>query len=442
MLARPGILHPLEAHWGRVPPLGLGYLAAAARNKGITVGVVDSKLLGYRKNIQTVKAILAHNPCFVGLSAMTMEYPNAVRIALSLKHARPDLVTILGGVHANALPKESLEESGAFDFVIAGEGESSLTELIINLKEARAVDSIPGLYFKDVDGKVIQPAPCELEDAAGLPLPAWDLFPSTKVYAVMTERGCPYRCVFCSHNMGQRLRARPLESIKQEITWLHHDFKPRKIYFEDETFGLVPEKTHALLEWLVDFNQGKGIIFKAQTRVDKVSLEMLTLMKRAGFDYLELGVESGDAEVLRRSGKQITLNQAEEAVRLVKKSGLRPWVNFIIGLPGETEKSVRNMIDFATRLNPDWVSVALIVAYPGTLIYKWALAGEHGYRLMSQDWSSFDKYIGRATVELESLSYHRMQKLQIKMYLETYFHNFRVLELMRLAWEGRRLVLG
>lgn len=442
VLARPGILNPLEAHWGKVPPLGLGYLAAAARIRGIDVGVVDAKLLGHRKLSQTTEAILVLNPRFVGISAMTMEYPHAVKIAKLIKHFRPSITTILGGVHANARPKESLEESRAFDFVIAGEGESPLSELVLSLKDGKDISSMPGLYSRDGQGNAIQSLPRRFEDVQNLPLPAWDLFPRAKVYAVMAERGCPYRCVFCSHNMGQRVRARPPESVKEEIAWLDKVFKPREIYFEDETFGLVPERTHVLLEWLIDFNRGKGIIFKAQTRVDRVSVEMLELMKKAGFRYLELGVESGDAGVLERSGKRITLTQVEHTVMLVRKAGLRPWVNFIIGLPGETEQSVRNMIDFATRLNPDWISVALIVAYPGTQIYKWALAGECGYRLLSSDWSSFDKYLGGATVELASLSYRRMHELQIKMYLETYLRNFRIPELIRLFWEGRWLALG
>lgn len=442
VLARPGISHPLEAHWSRVPPLGLGYLAAAARERGIDVGVVDAKLEGHRKVSQTVGAILALEPRFLGLSAMTMGYPRAREIAGLLKRSRPDLTIILGGVHANALPKESLTESDAFDYVIAGEGEWSLSELVIALQEGKGIDSIPGLYIRDGQGGVVQSAPPVFEDVSKLPFPAWELFPRTRVYAMMTERGCPYQCVFCSHNMGRKLRTRPLENVKEEICWLYKDFSPREIYFEDETFGLDPERSEELLEWLMDFNRDNGIVFKAQTRVDRVSGRMLRLMKLAGFEYLELGVEAGDSGVLARSGKGITLTQAEEAVKLVRKAGLRPWVNFIIGLPGENEQTVRNMIEFAVNLNPDWISVALIVAYPGSEIYQWAQRGKNGYRLVSREWARFDKYIGSASVELESLDHRRMRRLQIRMYLETYLRNLRFRELLRLFWESRRLALG
>jgi radical SAM superfamily enzyme YgiQ (UPF0313 family) len=106
--------------------------------------------------------------------------------------------------------------------------------------------------------------------------------------------------------MGRTIRTRPLESVKEEIEWLYKDFKPREIYIEDETFGINPLRTRELLNWLVDFNKDKGIVFKAQTRIDKVSEGMMRFMKKAGFKYVELGVESGDDGVLERSFKGIT----------------------------------------------------------------------------------------------------------------------------------------
>ena len=161
-------------------------------------------------------------------------------------------------------------------------------------------------------------------------------------------------------------------------------------------------------------------------------------MKRAGFKYLSFGVESGDPEVLRRSGKAITRDQVEKTVKLVKAAGISHRLYFILGLPGETKESIRRTIDFAVKLNPNMLSVALIVPYPGTQIYQWALEGKNGYSLLSNAFEQFDKYIG-ASLELENLSFLTMRRLQTQMYLEFYLRNFRFGELAKLLYKKRTL---
>jgi radical SAM superfamily enzyme YgiQ (UPF0313 family) len=168
---------------------------------------------------------------------------------------------------------------------------------------------------------------------------------------------------------------------------------------------------------------------------------MLALMHRAGFEYLELGVESGDPTVLKNSGKDIQIEQVEKAVAMARRAGLKVWLKFIIGLPGETPGTVRRTIDFAVKLNPHRLSVALIVAYPGTKIYKWANSGKYGYRFLSKDWATFDKYLG-ASVELEKLNYRTMRRLQILMYLETYIKNGRFREMALMLLKNYDIVLS
>ncbi len=440
LLVRPGFSNPMDAHWSTEPPLGLAYLAASARMKGLGVAIIDGKLEKHRNTHLTAERILSFEPSFVGISAMTREYPDAIEIARELKSARPHLVTILGGVHANALPEESLRESNAFDFVMTGECEDSLVSLIKTLKNNESFVSIPGLFWRTNAGKIKRGPPPSFADLSTMPYPAWDLFPLRKTYVMLTERGCPYTCVFCSHNTGRIIRSRSLDSVKGEIEWLYKDFKPREIYIEDETFGINPLRTRELLSWLADFNKDKGIVFKAQTRIDKVSEGLMTMMKKAGFEYVELGVESGDDGVLKKSSKGITVAKIKEAVAIIKQAGLKTWLNFIIGLPGESESSIRNTMDLAARMNPDWLSVALIVPYPGCKIYEWARKSENGYDLISDNWSKFDKYLGKESVRIQGLSFSRMKQLQIKMYLNTFIKNLRLGKLAKLLWESRSLI--
>lgn len=428
VLARTCLLNPVEKHWSNYPPLGLGYLASSARINGLSVEIVDGKLEGHLSPEQTAERIIAYKPKYVGFTAMTVEVSTVNKIAKLLKSSQINPLIIIGGAHANALPEKTLEESGDIDFVIAGEGETSLVDLI---RADKGFNQIPGLYWRE-DGTIKNSIPPQYnENPATTPFPAWDIFPRTDIYPVMTERGCPFNCVFCSHNMSKKVRRRPVENVMEEIEWVYENFKPSEIYFEDETFGLQPEHTMELLARLVEFNRHAGLKFKAQTRVDRVNEPMIEMMKRAGFEYLELGVETGDTEVLSRCGKGIDLKQVEKAVQIVRKVGMKIWFKFIIGLPGETRESVRRTINFAVKHNPDRLSVATIVAYPGSDIYKWANEGKHGYKLLTKDWSSYDKYLSDS-LELENLSSRTMRQLQMQMYLEVYLRNLRFVDLMKM----------
>lgn len=437
VLARPGITREAEKHWSQALPLGLGYLAASARANGIDVSVVDGKAERHSLIGDTVRAILARHPAVVGLSALTVEYPAAVQIAQALKIVSDAPATVLGGVHANALPRDALSEAPALDYVIAGEAETALVEVVKNLLAGQSPAPLSGLYARDGKGGISGDGRAGWEgDLSSLPFPAWDLFPRVDTYPLMTERGCPFNCVFCSRNLTQHVRARPVGHVIEEIQWLHQDFGAREIDIEDETFGLNPDRADDLLGRIAEFNRTAGIQFKAQTRVDCVTRSLMRRMRKAGFKFLELGIESGDQEVIKQAQKGITITQVEEAVKVAREEGIKIWANFVLGLPGETDASIKHSIELATRINPDRLSVAIIVAYPGSQIYRWALAGEKGYRLLTRDWSQFDKYLSRS-VELDNLKYKKLRSYEIQMYLHVYLRNLRVGALTRMVWKNR-----
>ncbi len=442
VLVRPPVRSDAERHWAAVPPLGLGYLAAAAQAGGWRVRVIDAKLAGHRSIAETTAAIRACDPAMVGLSALTVEYPLAIELARELKRPPAVACVILGGAHANALPAQSLEECEAFDIVVAGEAEVALVEILTAVRSGRTPVPAPGVYVRGPDGRARGVGRTPQVDVAGLPQPAWHLFPRATAYPLMASRGCPYACVFCSHNLERRVRYRPVEAVLAEVEWLHREFHAAQIYFEDETFGLRRAETEQLLEGLIRFNQTAGVEFKAQTRVDVANVKLFRRMRQAGFRYCELGLESGDAEVLRRSGKGANPEQAVAAVRAAREAGLKVWANFIVGLPGETRTSIRNSIDLAVRLNPERLSVAKIVAYPGSQVHTWAVRGENGYHLTGGDWNQFDKYVGTGRLEIEGLSAATLRRLQARFYLEMYLRNRRFGDLLRLLWRRRGLMLS
>ncbi len=430
VLARPGLSHSAENYWSTNLPLGLGYLASSALQKGLSVQVVDGKILGHQNMDNTIEAIVSHQPKFVGLSSITVDFPLAVKISERIKQKEPSVKIVLGGPHSNALPVQSLEEAASIDYVLTGQCEFTLVQLIKAQKHHQSIHHIPGLYYRDTNG-VIKGNADQLpeSDLGSLPFPAWHLFPKTEVYPVMTARGCPFKCVFCSHNMSYVVKSRRTEEVLAEIKWLAKEHGAKVISFEDETFGLLPKRTNRLLNELIRYNTNSPkIAFAAQTRVNCVTHTLARLMKQAGFEFISLGVESGDQEVLNNAKKNITLMQVREAVSIARKAGLKISLKFIIGLPGDTFRTVRKTIKLATELNPEVFSTASIVAYPGSKIYQWAINNQNGYRLTSTKWEDFDKYL-HPSVELETLPLYLMKWLQIQMVLEVYIRNFRFREL-------------
>ncbi len=276
VIARPGVFDPGEKHWSELLNIGVAYLAGAARDRGISVKVVEGKNEGHTTIEETVEAVRSYQPKFVGLSAMTTEYPMAIEVASRLKEGENAPVTILGGVHANALPIDSLAESSAFDYVLTGEAEDSLPDLIKAIKSRKGIKSIPGLYRRDEYGKPFSSCPSKvLPDVASLPFPAWDLIPRVSAYPIVTARGCPYDCVFCGKNLGKKVRTRSVEHIMEEMEWLYKGFSPTMISFADETFGMNPGHTEELLGRMIEFNKDNKKIILSHSKIfqDKDNLE-------------------------------------------------------------------------------------------------------------------------------------------------------------------------
>jgi radical SAM superfamily enzyme YgiQ (UPF0313 family) len=417
-LVQPPPRSEYDQHWARFPGLGIAYVASSLRAAGHTVELLDGKLAGL-----TVDDIVER-----------------------VRERPPGLV--VGGAHVNAVGAQALEEGEGFDFACVGEGEHLARELAEALEHGGDPSAIPGLVTRRgsaVVDAVHRPPP---DDYDALPFPAWDLFVPVTTLPLITHRGCPFRCVFCSHNSGFKPRYRTPENVLAELEEMLERYRPARIRIEDETFGLHMARTKAILEGIVSRGFGRSVTFSAQTRVDRVDDEFIRLLKAASFETLELGVESGNPEILESIKKGITLDQVEHAVALAKANGLRVRCKFILGHPYETDATVRDTVDFIAKINPDQLSVSIMTPFPGTPIHEMALKGEGGYRFLAGGWEDFDKY-SSGVLELETLSLGRLKRYQIACYLNLYARNGRYAELGRLvvdhravAWEMLRSATG
>ena len=190
---------------------------------------------------------------------------------------------------------------------------------------------------------------------------------------------------------------------------------------------------------IIDRGLHKRVRWLGLTRANLVNEEIISLAKKSGCFHIEMGVESGNPEILKNIKKGITVEQVRKAVEIIKKQDIYLVTYYILGHPGETRETIEDTIDLAAELNTDHIAVGLMVPYPGTKIYDHALKGEMGYKLLTEDWSQYDKY-GARSLELENLTYDEMASLQKKMYLNLYIRNYRIRDLVRFVWERRAAV--
>jgi anaerobic magnesium-protoporphyrin IX monomethyl ester cyclase len=434
-LVQPPPRSEFDRHWARFAGLGIAYIASSLRAAGHGVALLDGKL-DHLTVDEIVTRVHDEQPDLVGITCMTVEYPRAVEIAARIKLDRADVPIVVGGAHVNAVGRQALVEGAGFDYACVGEGEYLVCELADALERGLDAARIPGLVSRSGGEIVTAPPRPPPDDYDALPFPAWDLFRPVSTLPLLTHRGCPFQCVFCGHNSGFKPRYRSPANVLEEIEEIMARYRPERIRIEDETFGLHMGRTKAILEGIIARDLHRRVRFSAQTRVDRVDDEFIRLLKTANFETLELGVESGNPDMLLAIEKGITLDQVERAVSLAKANGLRVWCKFILGHPNETHETVRDTVSFISKINPDQLSVSIMTPFPGTPIHEMAIRGQGGYRMLSGGWEDFDKS-SSGVLELETISLGQLKRYQLACYLNLYVRNRRFVDLARLIVSHR-----
>jgi len=432
VLATPFQENRLQRQYHNIPQLGIGYLAACILESGFDCDVLDAKML--HLSLQAVSAqIKKINPDVVGITAMTNEIIRGHTMAGEIKKILPDTVVVVGGCHASAIPVETLNEFNNFDFVVVGEGESTFVELLKFLRdEGKSLTAIKGIVYRQDDGKTEFTGRKDfIYELDSIPYPAWQKFPKTDYYPVMTSRGCPFDCNFCMHIMGKKIRYRTPLNVVDEIEKDIRHFHARRITFRDDTFTFDKERINGICDLIIKKRLNNNIEFDANTNVKVVSYSMFKKMKEAGFKKIAFGVESGNNDILKRMRKNINKDEIRQAVSLAKKAGLETTAYYILGHPYETKETVWDTIKFAAKLRTKHICIGIIVPYPGTEVFSMAKSGKGGYRLLEgATWADFDKYLGNA-LELESLSRKDLEYYQILGYIYFYIRNFYIFGLIK-----------
>jgi len=409
------------------PPLGLLYLASSLEKDGHKVKIIDVEVDNLTKE-QTIERIIKENPDIVGITSTTPIHHKAVELFKLIKNSDTEIITISGGPHPTALPKQTLKECEDIDIVIIGEGEETIRE-ICNGKEFK---EISGIGFRDDNEIIITKSRGLIKDLDEIPLPARHLVKNEKylwsvpdkgiipVTPMMTTRGCPYKCVFCSQLVifGNCMRYRSADNVIEEIKDVIDKYKVNHFIFYDDTLGLNKKKTYELIDAIK--KEKLDFTFEGMTRVNIINRDLLEKMKSIGLNRLSFGVESGNQNILNAAKKGITLEQIKNAYKLTSELGIETRMSIIFGLPFETKATIKETIKFMKSLKCYQAYVNIGTPFPGTEYYKQAVDGYGGIKLLTKNWKEYRRW-GNAVIEVNDLTREDLIKYQklalMKFYL-------------------------
>jgi len=392
------LIYPPYSYARKNPPLGLAYMAAVLEKDGYLVKIIDVSAEGLSLT-ELESRIKDEQPKLIGVSFMTPQIGEAIKITALTKKINPQIITIVGGPHATALPAETLAEK-SIDFVVIGEGEITLLEIVDKFirNKNKELSDIKGIaYKKNSEVVTTEPRPF-IENLDSLPFPAWHLLPvekycvaptgaksSKQVFNIFSSRGCPNQCIFCGGPkiMGRRYRRRSPKNIVQELIYLKNKFGATQFDFQDDSVTVFKESLREMCQEIIKNNL--NITWMCNSRVDILDMETLLLMKKAGCARIDFGVESGDDRVLKRIKKGITVEQVIKAHQMTKQAGITISSFAMVGNLGEDFSSVKKTARLMKELGED-VNVSISTPFPASELYQ--IAKEKKW-LRIYDWNKY-----------------------------------------------------
>ncbi|HNX50978.1 MAG TPA: radical SAM protein [Thermoanaerobaculaceae bacterium] len=433
-----------------MPPHGLLMLAAVAERAGFPATILDFFAHPLPED-QAVQAVLATQPDAIGFSATTAGFMGGYRLAVRLKQARPDVPILFGGPHPTSLWSRLLREFHALDIIVVGEGEATLLELL----QADLVPSpdIAGLAYRGPEGESVFTGPRRpLSDLDLLPYPAYEKltgcpaaytlpifnYPRSPATTFITSRGCPYSCSYCDRSVfGSSFRAHSAEYLVDHLAFLGSRYGIRHVNIYDDNFTLQKPRVEEFVEKLRSRNL--GITFNCIGRPNHLDSDLIRTLKRGGCWMINLGVESGDQDLISTHRTRSDLEEVAETVHRLREAGIRAKGLFMIGIPGETEESIAHTGAYALRHPFSDVNLTKFTPFPGSPIYHTIL--EHGE--FDEDWEKMN--CANFVFIPRGFTRERLEELYLRFYRAFYKRPAGVLNFVSMLWkspESWRRVLG
>ncbi len=376
-----------------MPPLGLLSIMAWLEQHGVPSEIIDCYATPMPQDA-LVAEIIRRSPDLVAFSCTTSSFLEGNRIAEALKQRDSRITVVFGGAHACTMGPALLDRFPAIDYLVLGEGEQTMLELV--QAGCRTPAAIPGLAYRNEQGGGVASAPRELiADLDRLPFPAYHLlpgfphkyklplfsapkFPNT---SIISSRGCPYQCSYCDRSVFSRgFRFNSPAYILEHVAMLKRTYGIRHVFFYDDLFTFDRKRVAEFCE--LKEKKGIDVGYNCIARLEHVDAELLHLLKQSGCWQVNFGIESGDPEILKKHRKFYGLDEVGRKLQMVKDSGMRVKGLFMVGLPGEDETAIRRTIDYAVSLPLDEINVTKFTPFPGAPVYK--TIGQFGE--FNEDW--------------------------------------------------------
>lgn len=361
-------------------PLYFVYLAASARAAGFDAEIYDAmtKKVGYP---EIESRIRQSQPDYVAVSAITCTSPDAIKVIELAKNIDRNIKTILGGVHPTFMYEELFSLTTALDYIVLGEGELTLPELLAVSSEGGDISGVNGIAFKK-GGKVVRTGKRGfVENLDSLPL-AWDLLdwtdytyyilPGSRLGAMATSRGCDKECTFCSQQKfwERTWRARSPESLVAEMNELRNKYSVDVVLFTDDYPTPDRVRWERFLDLIIEKNLGMKILMETRAADIIRDKDILQKYKDAGIIHIYVGTEATQQESLDYMKKDLSIEESIEALRLLREVGIITETSMILGFPDETMETVEKTLSLAIDFNPDFAHFLALAPWPYSDIYR------------------------------------------------------------------------
>lgn len=405
---RPADFGAEKVRIGIVPPLGLAYIGAILDRNGFEVKILDCIIEGFLGGVpykgnqiryglsdeEIKKEIREYSPDLVGVSCLiSSKVYDVLNICQLVKKINPEIITATGGAHPTTAFQEILKDKN-LDFAVLGEADYTLLELINTLNSKSDLSKIDGLAYREGEKIKVNPKTKFIDNLDQLPFPARHLLkmdtyiktssPHSGIKrqpftAMISSRGCPFRCHFCvvRYIWGGQARLRSPENVLLEIEHLIKNYGIREIHFEDDNLTTNKERAKAIFNGII--KRGWDLTLNSPSGLSVATLdeELLCLMKKAGYYSISVAIESGDKDVLKLMRKPIVLEKAKHLIKTARGLGLKTKGFFILGYPGETKEQMQRTVDFAAQANLDWAIFFIAAPIVGSELEQ--LCRERGY---------------------------------------------------------------
>lgn len=371
------------------PPLGLAYMAAVLEENHFSVNIIDASASDMTWD-EFEESLKNSNPDIIAITALTPTIEKALKTAKKSKNLFPDSIIVMGGYH----PTFNFEELLNYEFidiVIRGEGEYTILDLAQTIENHGDLSKVKGIAFDDI----VTPERELIMDLDSLPFPARHLLPmddykllnmDTKMSTMITSRGCPMQCSFCSSASlhGSKLRLRSVKDIIDEMEDLIENFNIETIAFMDDTFTINKKRVIEICDEIIRRNI--KVLWGCTARVDTLNADVLKKMREAGCITLFMGVESAEQQILDDVNKKTTIEKIQEAFKVCREEKIRTIASVVLGMPGDTHESIKKTVDFVKDLKPSYAIFSLATPYPGTKFYQQVFEKN---MIKVKDWSKY-----------------------------------------------------